>query len=426
MQLHLHSFDDNDKKIILSLLEKKAKSYSDVDNLAKEYYNIKAYNECIKIIKEHISKFNIDETFTAYKNLIKVLNRLNRPDEAIDYFNKFNDDSVNDEIKMEYALSLYFLGDKEKSRKIQEDIFNKTNDENLKTRISYNLSIFELINSNDENYIENFKNMIECGLENGVYLTNKKSLILDWDGKYTNSEVLIFTFGGIGDELIFARYIKLLQENNQKYTWVSNYESIVDLFNKNGIKAVHLDELNLSEYDSCVQCNSYDLPYLCNSVPKPLSLETDPTYIEKWKNLLPKGKKIAIKWSGNQEYEQNLHRDLDIESFVKNIPDEYSIINLQIDKKDYRDDMFNAGKYILNLDDTIAIMSLCDHVVSSCTSVAHLCISSGIDINVFIPISSYFVWEGSWYDDNDKLRKFRKSHFSNWDAEIAKFVKLLK
>ena len=79
--------------------------------------------------------------------------------------------------------------------------------------------------------------------------------------------------------------------------------------------------------------------------------------------------------------------------------------------------MFNAGKHITNIEDTLAILSLRDDLVTSCTSIVHMNGALGKNGIVCPPIASYYVWLGSegksdWYDDS--LKVVRQKNHKDW------------
>jgi hypothetical protein len=86
--------------------------------------------------------------------------------------------------------------------------------------------------------------------------------------------------------------------------------------------------------------------------------------------------------------------------------------------------MFNAGEHIKNIEDTLALLFLCDNLLTSCTSIVHMNGAMGKNGIVCPPIASYYVWLGTkgnysnWYDKS--LQVFRQTKHRDW-----KFVESL-
>jgi hypothetical protein len=90
-------------------------------------------------------------------------------------------------------------------------------------------------------------------------------------------------------------------------------------------------------------------------------------------------------------------------------------------------DAFDCAPYIENIEDTLAIIALCDITISRCTSVAHMAGSLGEPTIVCPPIATYHIWIGPegtshWYGEN--MHVVRQKLYKNWD-DVAERVNLL-
>jgi len=67
-------------------------------------------------------------------------------------------------------------------------------------------------------------------------------------------------------------------------------------------------------------------------------------------------------------------------------------------------------------------------VISSCTSVAHLAGSMGVETWVIGPVLNYYIWSpvGDTSPFYDSVRLFRQETFGDWSVPIKKMGKELK
>jgi ADP-heptose:LPS heptosyltransferase len=80
------------------------------------------------------------------------------------------------------------------------------------------------------------------------------------------------------------------------------------------------------------------------------------------------------------------------------------------------------------LEDTFALISNLDLVITSCTSIAHLAASQGKEVIVMTPISAYYLWcqvgpKSHWYGDNVTLVKQKKPR--GWGEAMLELKEVL-
>jgi ADP-heptose:LPS heptosyltransferase len=83
---------------------------------------------------------------------------------------------------------------------------------------------------------------------------------------------------------------------------------------------------------------------------------------------------------------------------------------------------------LLTIEDTFALISNLDLVITSCTSVAHMAASQGKRTLIFIPISAYYTWSHSgkqspWYGDHVTLLRQQKPR--TWHEPMAELREIL-
>lgn len=416
----------DDAKTVLNLVSKYNYDLADLDEIAYLQSEIKDYFGCVKNLHKCLSVATLPEQMYGIRaNLAKIYNHLNDPDNSI-IQSKCNEAMLEEgqidfNTQLELAFSHYLKGDYKTSEKMMRTLYSMDNlPDNVKGRVEYNLGSYDIENGD---FKLGMKRFIEVGHKISIWGHREIENVKTWSGEVVkNQQVIILGEGGIGDELINVRFMNNIKSLGMNPIWVTNHKHLKDVFNRNGYKTVtDLDEIE--DKENSVQIMAMFLPIILNLDKNELwngaYLTPSQSYVEKWEKILPKGKKLAVKWSGNPVYDQDLHRSLPLE-FIKNIKFNGTKINLQLEKNLNQSEFFNCSDLIENIEDTLAIIWLCDNAISSCTSIAHMIGCMGKNGVVCPPIASYYVWLGDskWYDDN--LYVFRQSKHKNWDDVFLK------
>lgn len=411
----------DEAKTFLNIASKYCSQLETLDEISYLQSEIKDYSGCVKSLNTCLKMAKMpQQLYSIRANLAKVYNHLNEPLLSIEQ------SKLNQEIEpekdyntiMEIAFSHYLLGDYNTSETLMRELStDKDTPEVVRNRVLYNLGSYDMERGE---FKKGLKGFIDVGHQISIWKHRSFENIPIWDGTITPGKtLLIHAEGGIGDEIINVRFVKTLKEKGMRCVWITNHTDLREVFNRNGYETVV--HVNPFDYDDTVQCMAMYLPILMNldshEVWNGPYLKPSEEYIEKWKKLLPEGKKLAVKYTGNSNYEQDLHRSLPVE-FILNLNYDGTLINLQLEPENYRDDMFNAGEHISNIEDTLALLWLCDSFVSSCTSVVHMAASMGKNGVVCPPIASYYVWLGTdgyshWYDKS--LKVVRQKNHRDWN-----------
>jgi tetratricopeptide (TPR) repeat protein len=263
-----------------------------------------------------------------------------------------------------------------------------------------------------------------------------------WDGTtHAGKTILIVGEGGIGDEVINARFSKIIQDRGMRAVMSTVHKntemlsSVITLdrvFNNNSIDS--------ESWDYWIPC--MDLPYTLKidsaEIPSKPYLSVDSQFIEKWKQKIQSNKKlkVGIRWMGNPRYELELARtipphlfeqlnDLNIQmySFQKND----GIKDLAIPKG-----VINIADDLNSWEDTMGAMMNMDLIITSCTSVAHVAAALGVNTWVVTPLLPYYTWadmkkESYWYDS---VRMYRQQVWKEWNEPFSEvkqdLIKLLE
>lgn len=260
-----------------------------------------------------------------------------------------------------------------------------------------------------------------------------------WDGKQdiSGKAVLFYCEAGLGDEIVYVRFIKQLVEQNVKIV-IACDSSLMGLFSRiDGISAVVIKEAATAIYHD-YWIPSMSIVSLCNITYKTLLgkpyLCAHLEYMKKWKNIIDSKNgaiKVGIRWSGNPQFEYDQHRSVPAEQMVelankKNV----KFYSLQRDEDliYLPDNITDLSKLLETWEDTAAAISSLDLVITSCTSIAHLAAALGVLTWVVVPIMPYYIWVlpgeiSPWYNS---ARIFRQKRFGNWDDPIKEIKKALE
>lgn len=258
-----------------------------------------------------------------------------------------------------------------------------------------------------------------------------------WDGSsFKEKTVLVHSEQGIGDALMFCRYLPLVKERGGRVIFEVR-RSLFRLFHclegVDELLALSEDKPPSRHYDAYVPLCS--LPLLFNSLPgdvpdKVPYLKADPQKIVRYKQRLPsQGLNVGLVWGGNDTYKE---RSLALETlsplaFVKGI----NWIGLQKGPASVQAaasrvprffNIVNWGGSFEDFSDTAAAVDCLDLVISIDTSVAHLAGAMGKPVWVLLPLVPDWRWmlertHSPWYPT---MRLFRQSKSEGWQYVITR------
>lgn len=256
-----------------------------------------------------------------------------------------------------------------------------------------------------------------------------------WDGKkYKDEILLVYSDQGIGDCLMFSRYLPFL-EKYFKQIKVLTRESIINLqkrsFKQYGkIKFYSCNIKRTPTHDKSILLSS--LPYILkmdiDDIPYSNGyLIEDTSAVDKYKKLINSDKfKVGICWeAGGIGWRELLNRTLNVSLFepffeVKNTQFYSLQVNPTMDNyKDYKN-LIDLGKTFKNFDDTAGALKNLDLLITVDTSVAHLAGALGIKTFMLLPYCPDWRWFDSnktteWYDS---IKIFRQENTKSWDDVI--------
>ena len=236
-----------------------------------------------------------------------------------------------------------------------------------------------------------------------------------WAGEpLTDKTILIYTEQGLGDVILFARYLPLVSQMAGRVIMAAHPPMRRLLTTIKGITVVSVQDVPLPHFD--VHCPLLSLPriFATNLLNIPATvpyLHVNPTERKHWdKRFSGKALKVGMVWAGNPATRRDHLRSPGLTSVAPlfSVPG-VDFIVLQfgagrndLDARPLPANVLDLGEEIEDLADTAAIMSCLDLMISSCTAPLHLAGALGVRTWAMIPFAPYFPWllergDTPWY-----------------------------
>jgi len=265
-----------------------------------------------------------------------------------------------------------------------------------------------------------------------------------WDGSpMPEDRLLLIGDQGYGDVIMFGRYVRWAQERCAKITLACSPEM------RGLAEQIAPGAEIVTRWDDCPPYAAFcplsglprlagirvpDLPGLTNYV------TADPAKVALWKarldDALPAGgRRIAIAWSGRPTHNNDRNRSITLSQLapLAAVPG-VSFVSIQKGPAAAQCEGWTGEAPLLNLDATIesfedsaAILSNVDLLVSVDTSMVHLAGSLGRPAWVMLPYAPDWRWlldrdDSPWYPS---VRLFRQPRPRDWNSVIANVIAAL-
>ena len=436
--------EKNAAYVVLEALGKHASSLDEFNVMGKNFHSIKKYKEAYKFTLECMKK--AEETkepeliLVAKKNLLQCLTSLNEGEEAIDLIDSTSKDYpefYDTDTKIQKAFALFIVNRKDEGEQILKEIIaDKNNTETDIDIAKFNMAAHDFRHGRFKDALSKF---IHYGRKRS---TNVRSSLpfSPWVGQLLNGihNVILTAEAGIGDEFVNVRFMKHLKKyigpSRQAY-WCTDRKEVRDVFTENGIKCLSTKEALEMKKNNTLTCNSMEVPLHLNLQEK--DLYSGP-YIARPKALITPATaevRVGLRWAGNPEYEHDLQRTIPIQQLFDKIYDP-SIDFYSLQRDSDMEFLKRFDPKVINLyeaggldtiADTMRSISMLDVVITSCTSIAHMAASMGVETWVLPPIANYYVWSNptnpiepdlpythtQWYGENVKI--FQQKKPKVWD-----------
>jgi len=413
------------------------------ENLSKCYFKLGELDKSIIFGKKALASAPTPQhTVVTRNNLINVYNTANKPQEALAYI-KFNEGIIpSRELALNKAYTLYLLNRKKEAQEILEEAFiDPEITPDVREKVEFNLGTYHIA---EGKFQQGLRETLLNGLENRKW---RKKIALDlpfWQGSPDVENLVVFAEAGIGDEIINIRFMKHLKDRGINAWWYTATQTgkkndrpgLSHLFAKNGYNIIeNLDEV--AHVPNLMWTYSMQLPIYLDLQPQELwqgpYLQTCPDHKAKW-ILNGSKKKIGLRWRGSKHYEQDLRRSYPLKELYSVLKDfDADYISLQkddgVEETSDFPNLIDLSNNLESIEDTFALISNLDFVITSCTSIAHMAASQGKKVFVFVPISTYYIWchpteKSPWYGDNVFVLRQQKPH--SWAEPMQELKNLLE
>ncbi|CAK0764348.1 putative UDP-N-acetylglucosamine--peptide N-acetylglucosaminyltransferase SPINDLY [Azospirillaceae bacterium] len=253
-----------------------------------------------------------------------------------------------------------------------------------------------------------------------------------WNGKPLHGQTLLaFAEQGNGDTLQFIRFLSQIEDGRIIVRCPATLSGLISRMK--GVDAVIAPDAPLP-YPVDVQIALPSLPgrfgvELANISDAPY-LTTSSERVALWRQKLAAipGLKIGLVWAGNPRHADNERRSLPSEMLcwlprVKGV----SYLGLQIgDRAGDADtlglNVVSLSKELRDFDDTAAVLSLCDLLISVDTAAVHLAGALGCPTWVLLPYSPDWRWmtqrtDSPWYSS---LHLYRQEQDGDWNDVMVR------
>ena len=264
-----------------------------------------------------------------------------------------------------------------------------------------------------------------------------------WSGEenISGKTILLHTEQGLGDTIQFSRYARMLADKGAKVILEVQKPLISLMSSLAGPTQLVAPGDPLPQFD--YHCPLASLPYAFKTrlvtIPSNIPyLFPSSSGVQKWKQRLPQssGLKVCINWAGNSAFKLDAKRSILLPGILPLVADS-SASFLAIQKELRAGDLgilHNTpqinylGDQIETFDDTAAIISLSDLVISSDTSVVHLAGALGKPVWVLLGLAPDWRWlldrdDNPWYPT---ARLFRQTSPGDWKGTIERVTRELQ
>ena len=340
-------------------------------------------------------------------------------DKAIEYIRvALMLDPNNENSKRELSLYLAWIGKNDESVEILKSLPQDQ-------RTKFNLGWYELRKGNIKEGFE----LLECGRNINCWGANLQFPLKKWNKtNIAGKKLLVVNDGGAGDEIIFSRFLKGLTSIGAEVT-VKPSKELKSIFER--FKYIQVvEEIDYDDYDYWIPSMSLPFAMGVRAISGKPYLTPDQKYVDKWSQIIDSDKlKIGIRWEGGDLYEYHQRRTLPVNYLVSKLKYSGELYSLQKSSKDdCPDGVINLEEKLESWEDTIAVISLMDTIVTSCTATAHIAGALGKKTIVIVPILSYFTWAvpGSKTDWYDSVYIIRQTNPYDWDEPIKELKKIME
>jgi tetratricopeptide (TPR) repeat protein len=248
------------------------------------------------------------------------------------------------------------------------------------------------------------------------------------DAPLEGTTILLWAEQGLGDTIHFARYVRLVAEQEARIVLEVQAELVMLLQGLPGVSAVLPLGATLPYFDC--HCPLPSLPLAFGA-----ELATIPATVPYLAVIggpavaLPEGFRVGLTWAGNPQHLNDRNRSIPLERLAPLFDLEgIGFVALQKDRREgdaetlHRlPNIVDASLAMTDFAATAALVAALDLVITVDSSMAHLAGALGKEVWVLLPFSPDFRWllgrsDSPWYPT---ARLFRQIAPGDWDGVVA-------
>ena len=412
-------------------------SWAEVNDQAKKLFDQKRYAEAIEIFNK-----------PNFADAIKIFNKPNFPHELIPnlakcyYYNRQANislellDSIRwyqfHELCIDYALYLNAIGDNDKAFFVLKSLENKND-----PKVRFNLGWHYLRKGKFKEGFDLIQAGSECRAWGNEYAYIEQG-ILDpkkrWNMENDDCHILYILEGGLGDQIIFLRWVNHLESIFGVSVTVACDQQLMRLLCNAGYDCIPHQAIKDYQYHYYIPAMSYpSMDYVLDpkaNIQFPYIETKKDKYIAKLISNVSNTddpnrrlNRIGIKWFGNPEFEHDQMRTVPKNDLVDICSQYGKLFSFQFEDED--PNLLNTKHIIRDWLDTYSVISAMDMVVTSCTSIAHLCGAMNHPCIVMVPLVPYFTWacdDMPWYES---VKVIRQTKYNDWSDAFVELDKTL-
>jgi hypothetical protein len=262
-----------------------------------------------------------------------------------------------------------------------------------------------------------------------------------WDGRpIPGKTLLIHDEQGYGDTFQFMRMVRWAKQKSQATVILEiNHETASLAQRMGGFDSLTVRGQLPPPFD--VHAEMMSLPMLMrlqlSDLPGQMPYVTaDGERLARWRKRLAavEGLQVAFVWAGRPTHTNDARRSLPLEAFAPLCQDGVTLLSIQKGPREGEAAAPPAGMTLVNLspeiadfEDTAAILSTVDLLVSVDSSPVHLAGALGQPAWVMLPFQPDWRWlqdrtDSPWYPS---LRLFRQARWGDWDEVIHRIAAAL-
>ena len=255
-----------------------------------------------------------------------------------------------------------------------------------------------------------------------------------WLGEYplARKTILLHAEQGLGDTIQFARYAPLLARAGATVMLEAPAELTSLLARIDGVARVVPAGEPLPPFD--VHCPVGSLPLALRTDPATIPAEipyltADPSRVESWRARLQSlpAPRVALAWSGRAAHVNDRNRSIALSQLAPLLAAPAGFVSVQRELREAdaqvlseQPQVLHVGAELHDFDDTAAVLSLADVVITVDTAVAHVAGALGRPTWILVPFWPDWRWmldraDSPWYPT---ARLFRQPTPGDWTSVI--------